>query len=518
MTPADTSNSTTTMPPSSQFHAKQHASGSPYSSCELSSRRLWLHHRLKLIVGLLLFTTLLLYREFQLQSTSLKPAVLSLEPSTNVRQRAWKRLSTPPHQADLDLLNAQLREPVDVLRWLAFQYELTNEKHNTAVTPVLQITSLGASGAVITDLLSRLQLLSKIPVVTIDTLHLFPETYQLYETVSKHYKPDIRFHVVSPSEVPPYQIGVTTASDRTKRRKDFDAAQEEPNLYKSDPEEYAELTKREPTVRVLHDYKAKAWMTGRRQSQGGERSHLKVLEWDWTGDSPVAGTGYLKVNPLAHWTWEQVWDYIRKHRVPYNPLYDQGFTSIGDVMTTKAVMDKSAGERSGRFIGLNKTECGMHEHLERVKRAQEIQRGNTPEDRYKQLQAEQFHKHKLLCSSCIEVDPSNFEELLVTPSDSNIHYVVEFYSPFCGSCQEFAPIYYRVAFRLKQEYALKVRAARFDVTEHDVSAKMKEQGFGIDETPTLFYVSPGKDPVRYTGDKNEQNIMDWVEEMQKGNA
>ncbi|EGD77949.1 phosphoadenosine phosphosulfate reductase [Salpingoeca rosetta] len=126
-------------------------------------------------------------------------------------------------------------------------------------------------------------------------------------------------------------------------------------LWQRDPELYQYMTKVEPTGRALRDYGVNVWITGRRRSQGAVRSQLHVVER--TKD------GRFKVNPMAFWPFETVQAYIREHNVPYNALLDQGYKSIGDVHSTVPV-GSDAPERSGRWSGDYRTECGMHTMLE----------------------------------------------------------------------------------------------------------------------------------------------------------
>lgn len=99
-------------------------------------------------------------------------------------------------------------------------------------------------------------------------------------------------------------------------------------------------------------------ITGRRRSQRGERSAIKIIEYS-------ASSGIYKLNPLATWSWDQVWAYIRTESVPYNPLYDRSYRSIGDWHSTHPVKEGD-DERAGRFVGMVdgegqvKTECGLH--------------------------------------------------------------------------------------------------------------------------------------------------------------
>ena len=98
---------------------------------------------------------------------------------------------------------------------------------------------------------------------------------------------------------------------------------------------------------------ARAWISGRRREQGGERTELPVLE--------LSG-GRIKVNPLAAWSRKDIWGRILSKGLPYNPLHDQGYPSIGDRPLTEPASAED-GERSGRWKGRGKTECGIHTSL-----------------------------------------------------------------------------------------------------------------------------------------------------------
>lgn len=100
----------------------------------------------------------------------------------------------------------------------------------------------------------------------------------------------------------------------------------------------------------------------------------------------------LKLNPLAYWSKEQVWEYIRAHHVPYNALHDKGYASIGDMMSTRPTKEGD-GEREGRFVGQNQSECGMHTHLAKVEKLREEAKE----------EGEEFEMPHLPCDDCIEV-------------------------------------------------------------------------------------------------------------------
>jgi phosphoadenosine phosphosulfate reductase len=110
-------------------------------------------------------------------------------------------------------------------------------------------------------------------------------------------------------------------------------------------------------LRKVEPLKAKlaglsAWVTGIRRDQAPTRANAKKIEWD-------KSFGLVKCNPLADWTWESVWEYIRAHDVPYNPLHEQNYPSIGCVQCTRQVQP-GEDPRAGRWSGFAKKECGLH--------------------------------------------------------------------------------------------------------------------------------------------------------------
>jgi phosphoadenosine phosphosulfate reductase len=194
---------------------------------------------------------------------------------------------------------------------------------------VSQVTSFGPTGMVILDQLAKLS--PGIRIITIDTGFLFEETYALWEEVQRRYaiNLDIRRSDISPAK---------------------QAQRYGSELWSRDPDQCCALRKVLPIQEVLQELAA--WITGLRRDQSSTRSHLPLVMWD---------TKYnlVKLNPLADWTKGQVWSYILKHKVPYNPLHDQGYTSIGCTHCTRPASNL-ADERSGRWQGRTKTECGIH--------------------------------------------------------------------------------------------------------------------------------------------------------------
>ncbi len=190
-------------------------------------------------------------------------------------------------------------------------------------------TSLGIEDCVVTDLIATASL--PIHLFTLDTGVLFPETYALWKRMEERY-------------------GVVVNPVRPRRTIDEQALDEGPELWGRDPDRCCELRKMEPLRATLsvHD----AWITAIRRDQTPERANAPVVGWD-------ARFGLVKVNPIVRWTSDDVRAYVRDHDVPYNPLHDQNYPSIGCVPCTSPVMP-GEDPRSGRWRGKEKTECGLH--------------------------------------------------------------------------------------------------------------------------------------------------------------
>lgn len=189
-------------------------------------------------------------------------------------------------------------------------------------------SSFGAEDVVLIDLAARA---GGVRVFTLDTDFLFPETYALIDRIESHY--DIEVERCRPS--------LTPAEQAVRHRE---------ALWASRPDLCCNLRKVEPLAEKLGSLKA--WITGIRREQAPTRANAQPIEWD-------ERFGLVKLNPLADWTWTDVWRYIHDHDVPYNPLHDAGYPSIGCTHCTRAV---APGEdlRAGRWAGTEKTECGLH--------------------------------------------------------------------------------------------------------------------------------------------------------------
>ncbi len=194
---------------------------------------------------------------------------------------------------------------------------------------VAQVTSFGPSGMVILHHLAQIN--PGCRIITIDTDFLFDETYALWETVQRKY-------------------GITIEVHRSTLSPQMQAQQIAPNLWQSNPDHCCFLRKVVPLKEALAGLNA--WFTGLRRDQSDTRANLPLILWDNKYQ-------LVKINPLAGWTREQVWATIVQHNIPYNPLHDQGYASIGCVHCTIPATNP-ADERSGRWHGSAKTECGIH--------------------------------------------------------------------------------------------------------------------------------------------------------------
>ena len=190
-------------------------------------------------------------------------------------------------------------------------------------------TGFGVEGCALIDLIGRECL--PIDLFTLDTGLLFPETYALWKQLEARYGLTIR--AVRPAYTVPEQ-----------------AEREGANLWQRNPDRCCLLRKVSPLERALAGFDA--WISAIRRDQTRDRGTAAVVERDPRSDR-------VKLNPLAGWTGEDVWRHVREHAVPYNPLHDEGYLSIGCAPCTTPVLP-GEDPRAGRWRGRGKTECGLH--------------------------------------------------------------------------------------------------------------------------------------------------------------
>lgn len=203
---------------------------------------------------------------------------------------------------------------------------------------IVQATSLGAEDMVITDLIARHAL--PIAIGTLETGKLHAETHALIDRIEQH-----------------YGLAVEVYRPKNEAVIEFVRANGEEAMYRSLAlrKGCCGIRKLEPLSRMLAE--RGAWITGLRREQSDARGEVPFRDHD--------DAGRLKLNALADWSWADVWHYIERHQVPYNPLHDQFMPSIGCAPCTRAI---AVGEpfRAGRWWWEDETakECGLHVHQE----------------------------------------------------------------------------------------------------------------------------------------------------------
>jgi phosphoadenosine phosphosulfate reductase len=197
-------------------------------------------------------------------------------------------------------------------------------------------TSLGVEDQALTHMIAETEL--DIPIFTLDTGRLYPETYDLIDRTVKRYGLKIAVYCPDAREVEEMVardgVNLFHGSERLRHQ-------------------CCETRKVKPLRRAQTELDA--WICGLRSGQGATRQKVEPVEWD-------PGAGILKINPLAEWDEARVWEFVRAHDVPYNPLHDAGFPSIGCAPCTRAVAE---GEdwRAGRWWweSPDHRECGLHQ-------------------------------------------------------------------------------------------------------------------------------------------------------------
>ncbi|BBB61223.1 phosphoadenosine phosphosulfate reductase [Undibacterium sp. KW1] len=201
--------------------------------------------------------------------------------------------------------------------------------------PAVFASSLAAEDMVLTDLILRKKL--NITIFSLETGRLHAETLGMLDKVKETYGTEIKLFKPDAAAVENYvsQHGLNAFYDSVEMRK-----------------ECCRIRKVEPLKRALAGNKA--WVTGQRRAQSATRTELAIQEDDTTH-------GLQKFNPLADWSEDDVWHYLRSNNVPYNPLHDKGYPSIGCEPCTRAIQP---GEdvRAGRWWWENpdSKECGLH--------------------------------------------------------------------------------------------------------------------------------------------------------------
>ena len=223
---------------------------------------------------------------------------------------------------DVERLNAEFADahPVDIIRWAVETF-----RPDVALT-----SSFGSDSAAILHM--AVQVDPAISVRTVDTGFLFPETLQHMERL----KPLLRLNLT---------VYRTRLDDATVAR-----LKREHATTPVDDRYCCGAYKREATERALAGLKC--WIAGLMREDSVARRNTPIVE--------VLNNGMIKVAPIALWTAKQIYAYMQEHRLPYHPLWAHGYTSIGCALHTQKPVDPN-DPRSGRWVGQNKTECGIHD-------------------------------------------------------------------------------------------------------------------------------------------------------------
>lgn len=192
-------------------------------------------------------------------------------------------------------------------------------------------SSFGAQAAVLLHMVTRQW--PDIPVVLVDTGYLFPETYRFVDEITERLALNLNV----------YRPLLSAAWQEARWGKLWEQGLDGITRYN-------QMNKVEPMQRALDELDAQAWVVGLRRAQASSRRELRVLGMQ---------DGYLKVHPIVDWNDKHVYDYLTRYGLPYHPLWEQGYPSIGDWHTSHKLTDGMAEEET-RFFGL-KRECGLHE-------------------------------------------------------------------------------------------------------------------------------------------------------------
>lgn len=199
--------------------------------------------------------------------------------------------------------------------------------------PMALTTQFGMEGCALIDMYAEAG--ARLTVVYLDTMFLFPETYALRDRLAARY-PRLRFENRGSALTPEVQATIHGEA-----------------LWRTAPDRCCDLRKVQPMTEALRGLDV--WITGITRSQSHVRAEAPLIGWDWQFQ-------LLKVNPLVRWDRQRVWDYVREHDVPYNPLHERGYPTLGCVQCTRPVAGAGAADysRLGRWDSSDKTECGLH--------------------------------------------------------------------------------------------------------------------------------------------------------------
>ena len=236
-------------------------------------------------------------------------------------------LAAAEHALDLDAINAVLDtyDPARVVDWAAQEFG----------EGLVMSSSFGAESALLLHMATRAK--PDIKVIVVDTGYLFPETHAFLETLRHRFDLNIWTY--------------RTRQDPIQYLKD--AGETDPT-FRNNVEACCAVNKNEPFDRAIKELQPRAWLRGIRRNQADTRAARKPVEWSKRFNC-------YAVSPLLSWDRRQIHQYMKQHDLPYHPLFDQGYASIGcNPLSCTRPIQIGEDARAGRWSGTNKIECGLH--------------------------------------------------------------------------------------------------------------------------------------------------------------
>ena len=211
--------------------------------------------------------------------------------------------------------------PEVILRWAVERFH----------PRLMMATAFGAEGCCLIHMLAGIE--PGVRMINIDTGYQFPQTLELRERIKAVYGIEVEY--IRPEQ--------TVA--------EYEAEHGGP-LYVHRPDQCCHDRKILPLRSAVEKINPAAWISAIRKDQTQDRARADVVQWD-------PKFNLVKINPLLNWTKKEIWAFVLKHNVPYNPLHDDGYPSIGCWPCTRAVLP-GEDDRAGRWSGKVKKECGLH--------------------------------------------------------------------------------------------------------------------------------------------------------------
>jgi len=230
-------------------------------------------------------------------------------------------------QLDVPTLNSlfEKSDPTRIVEWAAAQFG----------SELVMTSSFGAESALLLHIATRV--VPDIKVIMIDTGYLFPETWQHMETLRRRL--DLNVWVYRTKNDP---IGWL-----------HHAGEENPN-WRNNVDACCAANKNEPMERAMNDLAPKAWLRGIRRNQAETRKAVQFAEWSDRYEC-------YAISPLLNWTGREIFGYLKKHDLPYHPLYEKGYLSIGcNPLSCTRAIGEGEDPRAGRWTGGSKVECGIN--------------------------------------------------------------------------------------------------------------------------------------------------------------